>query len=193
MCIRDRATIDDLSGCHLYADERQHGLNFRGHGRPEAAWGADVLLPGAQPPVQVRSGMALLRFVVDVVGGGGGGVAVVGLASIFVRRVISHPSPFLTYVCKKAAFDAWFCLHRPWFSTTSIVFMHTFARCVPPAARHNGELFVASSPISNEHAVWFRPESADLLCHHAPVSPSHPATYIPVFATLLHVVRTRMN
>ena len=63
-----------------------------------------MLLPGAQPPVQVRSGMALLRFVVDVVGGGGGGVNVVGLASIFVRRVISHPSPFLTYVCKKAAF-----------------------------------------------------------------------------------------
>ena len=88
------------------ADERQHGLNFRGRGRPEAAWGADVPLPGAQPPVQVRSGMALLRFVVDVVGGGGGGVAVVGLASIFVRRVISHPSPFLTYVCvqKKSCF-----------------------------------------------------------------------------------------
>ena len=71
--------------------------------------------------------------------------------------------------------------------------MHTFARCVPPAARHNGKLFVASSSISNEHAVWFRPESADLLCHHAPVSPFHPATYTPVFATLLHVVRTRMN
>ena len=85
------------------ADERQHGLNFRGCGRPEAAWGADVPLPGAQPPVQVRSGMALLRFVVDVVGGGGG-VGVVGLPSFFVRRVISHPSPFLTYVCKKAAF-----------------------------------------------------------------------------------------
>ena len=46
--------------------------------------------------------MALLRFVVDVVGGGGGG-GVVCVASIFVRRVISHPSPFLTYVCKKKA------------------------------------------------------------------------------------------
>ena len=55
------------------------------------------------PFVQGRSGIALLRFVVDVVGGGGG-VGVVGLASFFVRRVISHPSPFLTYVCKKAAF-----------------------------------------------------------------------------------------
>ena len=89
------------------ADERQHGLNFRGRGRPEAAWGADVPLPGAQPLVQGRSGIALLRFLrfaVDVVGGGGGGVAVVIVLSIFVRRVISHPSPFLTYVCKKAAF-----------------------------------------------------------------------------------------
>ena len=84
-------------------------------------------------------------------------------------------------------------MHRPWFSTTSIVCMHTFARCVPPAARHNGKLFVALSSISNKHTVWFRPESADLLCHHAPVSPFHPATYTPVFATLLHVVRTRMN
>ena len=55
------------------------------------------------PFVQGRSGIALLRFVVDVVGGGGGGVDAVGVASIFVRRVILHPSPFLTYVCKNAA------------------------------------------------------------------------------------------